>query len=73
MTTQLVFIDNNVATDVTRDVVINQPTISDETMKEMTNFFMKTSVPRILAAIKRGELTWEEVIREKEVIANAKR
>lgn len=28
---------------------INPPNISDETMKEMVKFFMKTSIPRIIA------------------------
>jgi hypothetical protein len=51
---------------------INRPAISDETMKEMTKFFMKTSIPRILAALERGELIWEngQLVRVKEVIAN---
>lgn len=44
---------------------MNQP--SERTQKAMIDFFMKTSVPRILAAIERGELTWEEVTGKKEV------
>jgi hypothetical protein len=32
---------------------ITQPKISEETMKEMAKFFMKTSIPRILAERKR--------------------
>lgn len=31
---------------------IEQPKISEETLKEMAKFFMKTSIPRILAARK---------------------
>lgn len=48
---------------------MNQP--SERTQKAMIDFFMRTSVPRILAAIDRGELTWDDVVR-KEVTANAK-
>ena len=44
---------------------MNRP--SERTQKAMIDFFMKTSVPRILAAIERGELTWEEVTGKKEV------
>ena len=44
---------------------MNQP--SERTQKAMIDFFMRTSVPRILAAIERGELTWEEVTGKKEV------
>lgn len=32
-----------------------KPIISEETMKEMAAFFMKTSIPRILAEIARKE------------------
>jgi hypothetical protein len=41
-----------------RNSGINQPKISDETMKEMAKFFMKTSIPRIMAemAKKEGDL-----------------
>lgn len=49
---------------------MNQP--SERTQKAMIDFFMKTSVPRILAAIERGELTWDDVVK-KEVNANAQR
>ncbi len=49
---------------------MNQP--SERTQKAMIDFFMKTSVPRILAAIDRGELTWDDVVR-KEVTTNAQR
>ena len=49
---------------------MNQP--SERTQKAMIDFFMRTSVPRILAAIERGELTLEEVKMKKEVTANAK-
>lgn len=49
---------------------MNQP--SERTQKAMIEFFMKTSVPRILAAIERGELTWEEVTGKKEVTANVR-
>jgi hypothetical protein len=50
----------------------NRPAISDETMKEMTKFFMKTSIPRILAALERGELVLENgnLVRAKEVNEN---
>lgn len=41
---------------------MNQP--SERTQKAMIDFFMKTSVPRILAAIERGELTWNEVVKK---------
>ncbi|WP_334109400.1 hypothetical protein [Anoxybacillus sp.] len=47
---------------------MNQP--SERTQKAMIDFFMKTSVPRILAAIDRGEMTWEEATGKKEVTAN---
>lgn len=32
-----------------KGIKINPPNISDETMKEMVKFFMKTSIPRIIA------------------------
>lgn len=44
---------------------------SERTQKAMIDFFMKTSVPRILAAIERGELTWDDVVK-KEVTANVR-
>ncbi|GKU81242.1 hypothetical protein [Niallia sp. NCCP-28] len=31
------------------EVKVTPPSISDETMKEMKKFFMKTSIPRIIA------------------------
>ena len=31
-----------------KDIEIKPPNISDETMKEMVKFFMKTSIPRII-------------------------
>jgi hypothetical protein len=34
-------------------VKVNQPKISDETLKEMAKFFMKTSIPRIIAESKK--------------------
>ena len=46
---------------------MNQP--SENAQRIMIDFFMKTSVPRILAAIDRGELTWDDVVK-KEVTAN---
>ena len=49
---------------------MNQP--SERTQKAMIDFFMRTSVPRILAAIERGELTWEEVTGKKEVSGDEK-
>jgi hypothetical protein len=53
----------------------NQPAISDETLKEMTKFFMKTSIPRILAALERGELILENgnLVRVKEVTQSENR
>ncbi|MFJ7681637.1 hypothetical protein [Peribacillus butanolivorans] len=32
------------------ELVVKPPNISEETMREITKFFMKTSIPRILAA-----------------------
>lgn len=32
---------------------IKPPNISEETLKEMAKFFMKTSIPRILADMKK--------------------
>lgn len=32
---------------------VKAPVISDETMKEMAKFFMRTSIPRILAERKK--------------------
>lgn len=49
---------------------MNQP--SERAQRIMIEFFMKTSVPRILAAIERGEITWEEVTGKKEVTAHEK-
>jgi hypothetical protein len=59
-------------TGVMETTQTNQPAISDETLKEMTKFFMKTSIPRILAALERGELILENgnLVRVKEVSAN---
>jgi hypothetical protein len=34
-------------------IQINPPQISEETMKEMAIFFMKTSIPRILEQMKK--------------------
>jgi hypothetical protein len=52
---------------------IDCPAISDETMREMTKFFMKTSIPRILAALERGELVLENgnLVRVKEMTTHA--
>ena len=44
---------------------MNQP--SREAIKRVYTFFLRTSVPRIIAKIERGELTWEEVTGKKEV------
>lgn len=41
----------NVNTD---DLVVIPPKVSDETMREIAKFFMKTSVPRILAKRQKG-------------------
>lgn len=35
--------------------VKNQPVISEGTLKEMAQFFMKTSIPRILAEKKKAK------------------
>ena len=35
--------------------VITPPDISEETLKQMAIFFMKTSIPRILAAEREAE------------------
>lgn len=35
------------------EVKITSPSISEETLKEMKKFFMKTSIPRILADKKK--------------------
>lgn len=37
---------------IDHDSDVKPPQISDETMKEMAAFFMKTSIPRIVAAEK---------------------
>ena len=50
---------------------MNQP--SRETMKRIYTFFLRTSVPRIITKIERGELTWEEVTGKKEVTQNENR
>ena len=52
-----------------RAVVVNKP--SPETMRRVYQFLMRTSVPRILAALDRGELVWEngQLVRVKEVTA----
>jgi len=39
---------------------INPPNISDETMKEMVKFFMKTSIPRIIAYEKEQKKTQKQ-------------
>jgi len=50
---------------------VNQP--SREAMKRVYTFFLRTSVPRIIAKIERGELTWDDVRKKKkEVTANEK-
>ncbi|MFB7301708.1 hypothetical protein [Heyndrickxia sporothermodurans] len=36
-------------------VEVKPPMISDETMKEMAKFFMKTSIPRLIAKKKEEE------------------
>ncbi|MFI8493322.1 hypothetical protein ACIGC1_10485 [Peribacillus butanolivorans] len=33
-----------------KELVVKPPNISEETMREIAKFFMKTSIPRILAA-----------------------
>lgn len=37
-------------------VKIKPPNISESTEREMAEFFMKTSIPRILATIEKGEM-----------------
>ncbi|SFA37996.1 hypothetical protein SAMN05192569_10012 [Parageobacillus thermantarcticus] len=53
------------------NVIMNQP--SKKAQRIMVEFFMKTSIPRILAALDRGELVWEngQLVRAKEVTAHA--
>lgn len=34
----------------------NEPKISEETKKQMAQFFLKTSIPRIMESRKRGDL-----------------
>jgi hypothetical protein len=56
-----------------QEVIMNKP--STETMMRVYrvyHFLMRTSVPRILAAIDRGELVWEngELVRVKEASEN---
>lgn len=36
-----------------KNIIPTNPRISDETMKEIAKFFMKTSVPRILEQMKK--------------------
>jgi hypothetical protein len=38
----------------------NQPKISDETMKEIAKFFARTSIPRIIADMKKKEQKKEQ-------------
>lgn len=38
----------------TGEIKINPPQISEETQRKMLEFFMKTSIPRILAEKKAG-------------------
>ncbi len=48
---------------------MNQP--SREAIKRVYTFFLRTSVPRIIAKIERGELDWENGKLVKEVNQNA--
>lgn len=41
--------DNFIEVNQMEKIKVNPPNISEETMKEMVNFFKKTSIPRILA------------------------
>ncbi|OAT74527.1 hypothetical protein [Parageobacillus thermoglucosidasius] len=52
------------------EVSMNRP--SKKAQRNMVEFFMKTSIPRILAALDRGELVWEngKLVRVKEVNGN---
>ncbi|WP_187445023.1 hypothetical protein [Rossellomorea vietnamensis] len=43
------------------DIEVEPPDISKETMKEMSAFFLKTSIPRILADMKKTKEQEEEV------------
>ena len=40
---------------------IQQPKISEDTLKEMAKFFMKTSIPRILAEKKKAKQEQKEI------------
>lgn len=40
---------------------VKPPVISEETLKEMAKFFMKTSIPRILAEKKKAREEQKEV------------
>jgi hypothetical protein len=42
------------------EIQVKPPQISEETMKEMARFFMKTSIPRILAAAEKGKRVVEK-------------
>jgi hypothetical protein len=45
---------NNYSQKVTaHKIVVTSPNISEETLKEMKLFFLKTSIPRILAQLKK--------------------
>ncbi|MEH7440496.1 hypothetical protein V7182_23900 [Neobacillus drentensis] len=45
---------NNYCQKVTaQKIVVTAPNISEETLKEMKLFFLKTSIPRILAQLKK--------------------
>lgn len=49
---------------------MNQP--SREAIKRVYTFFLRTSVPRIIAKIEHGELAWENGKLVKEVNSHAK-
>lgn len=41
-------------------IQVNSPNISERTMREMSQFFMRTSIPRILELIEKGELVFDK-------------
>lgn len=43
-----------------KDYTVIPPSISKETMEKMNEFFMKTSIPRIMVAMKNNPITQEE-------------
>lgn len=52
------------------EVIVNPPNISPETMEEMQKFFLKTSIPRIIARLKKEKA--EKEAKEHERSVNSK-